>query len=224
MDESSLLRQVASWGYYLLPRSHPHSPGHPGLLIAIRQTPTEMHFDPETVQLHLCGSDGGSEAVTLTLTSSLPGSSRVCPGMVSLHDRVDKRADFFVFGGSLEASFHPGETVYALRSPAPILAVTEDSRTISGQLACETQAKLAGIQSRWGAYDKAFEQRLAQVDPVELYQASLHSILQRYEKAPALRQSFPGFYTALSHEKQWLAQAQQWPAHPVGLDELLAPR
>lgn len=222
MDESSVLRQVANWGYYLLPRLHPHSPGHPGLLIAIRQTPTEKHFDPETVQLHLCASDGGSEVVTLTLTSSLPGSSRVCPGMVTLHDRVDKRAGFFIFGGSLEASFNPGETVYALRSAAPILPVTE-SQSISGQLACETQALLAGLQSRWGAYDKAFEQRLAQVDPVELYQASLHAILQRYEKAPALRQSFPGFYTALSHEKQWLAQAQQWPARPVGLDELLAP-
>jgi hypothetical protein len=89
VDESSLLRQVAGWGYYLLPRSHPHSPGHPGLLIAIRQKPTEKHFDPQ-------------------------------------------------------------------------------------------------------------------------------SILQRYEKAPALRHSFPRFYAALAEEKQW-------PAHPVGLDELLAP-
>ena len=223
MDESSLLRQVSNWGYYLLPRSHPHSPGHPGLLIAIRQTPTEMHFDPETVQLHLCGSDGSSEAVTLTLTSSLHGSSRVCPGMVILHDRVDKRADFFVFGGSLEASFSPGETVYSLYSTAPILPVTEDGQGFSDQLAFETQAMIGRLQAGWGAYDKAFEQRLAQVDPVELYLACLQSIWQRYEKAPALRHSFPRFYADLAQERQWLAQAQQWPAHPVGLDDLLAP-
>lgn len=217
------MRQVASWGYYLLPKSHPQSPGHPGLLIAIRQMPTEKHFDPEAVQLHLCGSDGGAEAVTLTLTSSLHGSGRVCPGLVILHDRVDKRADFFVFGGSLEASFSPGETIYSLASAAPILPVTTDSQSFSNQLAFETQAMIGGMLARWGAYDKAFEQRLAQVDPFELYLASLHSILQRYEKAPALRHSFARFYAALAQEKQWLAQAQQWPAHPVGLDGLLAP-
>jgi hypothetical protein len=36
-------------GYYLLPKFHPHSPGYTGLLVAIRERPTGMHFDPESI-------------------------------------------------------------------------------------------------------------------------------------------------------------------------------
>lgn len=223
MDTQTALRQVDNWGYYLLPRSHPQSPGHPGLLVAIRQTPTQQHFDPEAIQVQVCSSDGTAESVTLALTSSLHGPDRVCPGLVMLHDRVDKRANFFTFGGSLEAISSSGETVYVLESPAPILPVTGDSRSISDQLAYEAKALLGKVQAQWGMYDKGFDQRLAQVEPLELYLATVHSILTRYSRVPALRQSFPRFYAALLEEKQWLARQKQWPATPAKLEDLLAP-
>jgi hypothetical protein len=37
MGEQSLLGLMKDWGYYLLPRSHPDSPGYSGLLVAIRE-------------------------------------------------------------------------------------------------------------------------------------------------------------------------------------------
>jgi hypothetical protein len=72
-------------------------------------------------------------------------------------------------------------------------------------------------------HDKGFDQRLAQVEPLELYLAAVHSILTRYTRAPALRHSFPRFYAALAEEKQWLARQKQWPATPAEWEDLFAP-
>ncbi|MFQ5814516.1 MAG: hypothetical protein ACE5I2_15160 [Anaerolineae bacterium] len=42
-----------------------------------------------------------------------------------IRDRVDKVVGFFTYGGWLESISVPGETVYSLRSPAPILELTD---------------------------------------------------------------------------------------------------
>ena len=204
MDEQTLFEQIKELGYYLPPKSHSSSPGHPGLLVAIRATPTRMHFDPEGIHLALSSADGASESANLSLHSPFQDSRRVCPGQVAIHDRVDRRIHFFVFGGLLEAVFRPNETIYSFTSAAPILEITHHPESMSNQLAIETEAMLGGMKALWGLDDKGFTQRLNQIEPLELYRSSLHTILQRYERAPALRQSFREFYVALVQERNWL--------------------
>ncbi|MDH4138431.1 MAG: hypothetical protein OEW09_17190, partial [Anaerolineae bacterium] len=150
MEEQSILQVMENWGYYLLPKPYPHSPGYTGLLVAIRKIPTEKHFDPQTIRLRLRDKYDQAKWTTLWLHSpqELPikASVHVCPGEVMLRDRTDKRVDFFVFGGSLEAVSVPGETVYSLRSPAPILWLTDDPETVPDQLASETQVLIGELQ------------------------------------------------------------------------------
>jgi hypothetical protein len=227
MEEQSILHLMENWGYYLLPKSHPDSPGYTGLLVAIRKLPTEKHFDPKTIRLRLRDEYDQARWTTLGLHSpvELPikASIHACPGEVILRDHTDKRADFFVFGGSLEAVSVPGETVYSLRSPAPILRLTDDPESVPDQVASETEALIGELRVRWGSDEEGFARRLAQVDPFQFYLATLQAILARYERDHhALQDAFHVFYLALRDEKRRLMDGGQWPAILPALEELLA--
>ena len=223
MSEQSVVHQMENWGYYLLPKQHPHSPGYSGLLVAIRETPTEMHFDPESMRLRLTDAHGAADWTTQSLRWFFRGTRRVFPGRVILRDRIDKRVAFFAFGGSVEATHIPGEAVYSLRSPAPVLRLTGPPETTPDQLAFETEVALGELAARWIPNEDEFARRLAQMNPLQLYLASLHSILARYKQTFALREIFHDLYNALLAEKRWLMKTGQWPATPLSLEELLAP-
>ena len=221
MSEQSILNSMENWGYCLLPRPYPDSPGCSGLLVAIREIPTKHHFDPESMELRLYNADNPAHRVILKLQPPFSGSRRVSPGRVVLHDRIDKRAHFFTFGGSLEVTTTSGETVYSLHSPAPILEITGNLKHVPDQLAFEVEAMLARFQAEWGSNDESLGRRLAQIDPLQFYQASLQAILRVYEQNRAFQESSPEFYLMLLNEKEWLAQTGQWSATLPRLKDLL---
>jgi hypothetical protein len=221
MDEQTIFNLIINEGYHLLDRPHPHSPGHTGLLVAIREAPTGQHFDPELIELCLSESNQKVGPVKLTLKPSFSGVKRVCPGQVVLRDRIDKRVYFFVYGGTLEASSRDGTTVYVLRSPAPILAMSSGLESIPEQLASETEALLAKMHARWGRNDQGFIQHLAQVDPLRLYVATIRSMLSMYQLSPTLRESYHSLYEMLFGEKEWLIQLGQWSTTAPDLEDLL---
>ena len=223
MNRTSILNEMKDWGYRLLPQTHSHSPGYSGLRIAIRETPTKLHFDPESNRLRLRDRTGSADWTMLKLESPDRGIGHVCPGRVIVRDRLDKRVVFFTFGGSLEVASAPGVIVYWLHSPAPVLELAEPEESIPDQLACETEALMATLQARWGSNDSGFAQRLAHVEPLQFYLASLYSILLRYSQSQALRDTFEDFYNALLEEKRWLVETGRWSAQPLMLEALLAP-
>lgn len=223
MDEQSLLELMRNWGYYLLPKSHRDSPGYTGLLIAIRQQPTGEHFDPQRLRLRLQDADGVVRWRTLDWLTPLEASAHACPGRLILRDRFDKSVEFFTFGGTLEVTSGPGEMVYSLRSPAPILELTDHLETVPNQLAAETESLMDEVAVRWGLDEDGFEQRLAEVAPLRFYLASVQSILLHYERARALEQVYRELYETLRREREWLIEEGLWPANPPMPEDLLAP-
>jgi len=223
MDEQSILRRMEYWGYYLLPKSHPNSLGYTGLVVPIRETPTGEHYDPESIHLRIIEKDKDMYWATFRLKVLFQKSRNIGPGQVTLRDRTDNRVKFFTFGGLLEAVSVPGETVYSLRSPAPILDLNGSLESVADQLAFETEAMIAKQDARWGLNERGFLRRLAEADPFEFYLATLYSILQHYEQYSALRMSFRHFYAALLREKKWLLEADQWPLIPRELNQLFDP-
>jgi hypothetical protein len=223
MDEQSVLELMRNWGYYLLPKSHDESPGYTGLLVAIRKQPTGQHFDPQTLHLRLRDEKGVARWRAPSWIMPLEESAgRVCPGHVSLRDRHDKSVEFFTFGGSLEVASGRDEIVYALRSPAPILELTAHE-TAADLLASEAESLMAEAEAKWGRDEEGFNQRLAEVDPLELYAATLQSILLHYELAQTLEKVYHAFYEGLLQEKGWLVAQDLWPSKPSSLEDLLAP-
>jgi hypothetical protein len=217
MDEQTIFNIMTAEGYHLLDRLHAHSPGYAGLLVAIRNTPTRQHFDPEAIELCLSEPNQKVRPVKLTLTLSFTGVRQVYPGKIILHDRIDKRVYFFVYGGTLEAASRNGATIYVLRSPAPILVMSNGLASVPEQLASKTEAFLAEMHARWGQNDQGFIQYLTQADPLWLYAAIIRSILNTYQQKPSLRESYHALYETLLSEKEWLIQLGQWSTQAPGL-------
>lgn len=216
----TLIAQVENWGYFLLPPSHPASPGYTGLLVAMRATPTGKHFDPETLHLHIVGAHGRPEAVSFIRNSEFGVTQRVAVGEIKLTDRRSKAIEFFTFGGSLEALALEEETVYSVRSLAPILFLTPLVDTPSDQLVSEVQVQLNALRAKWGAREIEFEQRLAAIPPQNLYDAALHSLLEKYANSHALHDTFAPFYKMLTQETEWLKTNGMWNGAGLTLEQL----
>ena len=224
MNEQSVLELMKSWGYHPLAKPHPGSPGHTGLLVAIRKEPTDKHFDPQTLHLRLRDEYGGAGWKTLSWLSPLEGSGHVCPGTVTLKDRSGRQIEFFTFGGSLEMTSGPGEMAYSLRSPAPVLELTAHEETVPDQLAAEAEELLARIEVKWGTDEKGFNRQLAEVDPLQFYLSALASIVNHYEQVQVLEEAYHELSLALCREREWLVEKSLWLAKPLALEDLLAHR
>ena len=223
MDERAVLEVVKDLGYQLLPQTHRYSPGGSGLLVAIRKEPTGKHYDPETMHLHLRDVHGMAKQRSLSLLSPGPDSDRVCPGHVILSDRLDKRVEFFTFGGSLEVIPAPDAQVYVLRSPAPVLALVAEEETVADLLAAETEALLGQVQVHWGKDEHGFNRRLAETEPLEFYVGTLHSLIENYEHCHPLEETLHELCDMLHREKEWLIGQGLWPPKPTLLEDSLAP-
>lgn len=221
--DNALIRTMEHWGYRLEPDQHPYAPGHHTLLIAMREAPTEKHFDPEMIRLRMGEAGDALHWSTLGLKYPLHGQRRAGLGRVIISDRVDKRIEFFTYGGTIEAIHGDNEVVYALRSPAPILEIDPEPEDFSAELAFESEVIVAEAQAQWRGNEAGFARRLSELEPARCYLAAIHTILARYQRNRSLRDGFHLFYAALQKEVEHLAALGYWPGEPTGLDDLLAP-
>jgi hypothetical protein len=220
----SLLRKLGSdWGYQLLPRSHPGSPGYTGLLVSIQKQPAGARFRPKNLRLLLGSREGVAEWRTLSWRSPPLADERICPGPLLLSDWLGERIDFYTFGGSLEVIPGHEELILSVRSPAPILELIEQKETIADQLASGTEALVGQLRANWGRDDVGFSRRLAELHPFQFYLACLQSLLLSYECSQALEEVYHECRDALLREKEWLITQGLWPANAPTLEDLLSP-
>jgi hypothetical protein len=208
-------------GYTFYPPLHRQDPGHPRLDISLRSSPTELHFDPEKVELHILSPDGDIE--TLVVTHPWTGISeyRVYPGRIVIRDRKDKTARAFTFGGKLEIHSEENQTISTIQSNAPILSLTIE-RSVAVMLAEEVEILLAERRGAWAEDLDGFENRLKSIDPLTLYLASLNTLRKRFDKFPTTidspSQKFSHF---LLVESQAIQELHHLPSHADTLEELL---
>lgn len=201
---------MADWGYYLLPKSHPDSPGFGGVAIAMRQTPTEQHFDPELIELRMIEQSEGTWT-TLTFYSSLNGNKEVQPGRIIIIDRFEKHVEFFTFGAMVEEIRGLHDVVFVFTSDAPVLVVTGDTNDPGDQIASEADELLArrqALQMRhvMPGMPVTVHTQFAK----NLYQTSLMETIQHYERVAMLKWARPRVYAALLHERARLISEGSW--------------
>jgi hypothetical protein len=221
--EPSMVEQARQWGYVLLAPHHPHCPGHAGLLFALHDKPGNAFFEPELVELWLRDHRGRADRTRLSCMPRPGEDCQICPGPICLHDRAGGRADFLTFGGSLSLVEPGAPQVYALRSPAPILELSDPTEPEPAHLAIETEALLSQMHARWGADDEGFFCELARVSPLALYAATLNSLIDHLRQSPALRNQWPEFYGLLQRERHWLRKMGRWPVPEIILEQILVP-
>lgn len=221
MLDEAMLNKLETVGYHTPPPPHKSAPGHTGLMVLLHQQPIETDFDPQSIHLKVHNWDGTVHWTTFEIDTAFPSERSICPGKAIVSSRSGDEVSFFVFGGKLEGMLMAGKTLYSVQSSAPILSLTHQIHDVDTQLAVEAEALLAQVQAELGWPDQPYWHRLIEIDPFQLYIASINTILNRYELSAALRQAEHHYYEALKEEKVRLIQTQKWPDPVPTLHELL---
>jgi len=218
MNQRPFLQRLETLGYYTLPRPHPDSPGYGGLLVVLRQNP--HGHEPAKIQLRLHDWDGKTTMIHLHADMDQPFSHVVCPGQIIIHSQQEREVTFYNFGGSLESEALAGETVYSLRSAAPVLELVPERKTIADLLADETEGLYARAEAQQQLSSQQLLHRLVKVGPEAVYLAILQSLLPE-DKDTTVSHRDPDFVKMLNRERNWYQKTGRWPLFPHDLATLL---
>ena len=169
-------------GYVFTPGRRPSEPGYSRLDIALRDTPSEHHFDPSSVRA-MVAHEQTVDYWTIEHAWSGEKSLRICAGPLDLADRKNKRVEIFSFGGQLAIEGQDTLTSIVFTSPAPIL-ILRAVESVSSLLAQEAEILLAQRCAALESHPGEFDRRLIEVDPMVLYRSILHAVLARLEALP----------------------------------------
>ncbi len=211
-------------GYVFYPREYPHAPGHPRLDITIRKAPTGRHFDPVAVHLLIRSRphipSGGVETISIHHPWPYESQFQACAGRIIIDDRFDKKVEAFTFGGNLSVLTQESETSCVLESPAPILELISTS-SIAIALAEETEILLAERRAEWLPDIEAYEQRLTNVSPHDLYTTCLETLRQKHEHVQHLTEETHQLIRFIEDEIRALKEQKLWPDRVAALTEIL---
>ncbi len=219
MDNYTFLQRLEALGYYTLPRSHSESPGYTGLLVVIRQAP--HGHEPLRVQIPLHDRNGRTSTVNLHAEIGQALSQVVGPGKIVIRSGQGREATFYSFGGNLESEALAGETVYSLRSAAPILELVSERETIGDLLAEETEILFAQAEAQLRLSSEELLDRLIRTGSEAVYLAVLQSLLAEEEDPAAGHVRQGDFRKMLAGEKIWCQSSGRWPKNPHDLTALL---
>ena len=91
------------------------------------------------------------------------------------------------------------------------------------QLAAEVESLLAGAETHWEHDEHGFDRRMAEIEPLQFYMGTLHSLLGQYEHCHSLEEIYHELCGVLRQERTWFAGQGLWPEEPYMLEDLLAP-
>jgi hypothetical protein len=209
-DEAAL--HVEHLGFLDVNGTAPQAPGGSNLVVALRDRPTLVHFDPERVE-HWAAEAGRGRPAEITRKTDVPLERPFSWGTIRVVDRLEVFNSFLTFGGVARAvARDPSTTLVVLSSHAPILRSTGHSQAVdlsTGEVGAFFARMMIPIDFTPGA-----EARVAAADPMALYGAFHVSVEARLEASEELRESHPGFAAWCGRERRRLAQVfeREWAA------------
>ena len=188
--------------------------------VYVSSIPTEKHFDVLHVILNVESQYGGLERLKISHPWELQSSYRVCPGMVILEDRKDKKEEAFCFGGQLTINVKESLTECILLSPAPILEFDENlpMKVIFIE---KVEILLAEYRADY-SNDKDYEMHLCTAAPFDLYSACLKNLLDEVKSKAYKDDINLQFLNYLHKEKYRLSTAGLLKDTIPSLDEIFA--
>lgn len=208
-------------GYYFRPPTPALPAGHLCLEFNLYSQPTYQHFDPQNASVFV-KAEHGIEVLEISHPWFGAHELTLVAGRVALIDRVDKSMQAFCFGGRLSLHDQGRYTRGVLDSPAPILEITPYQPDVLW-LVTGIEALLATRRGAWSADELEYEQRLAQMAPLDLCAICLANFETRLETTPnAVR---TGEYWAQRHLinalQRSLAKFPGFPSETPTLEEVL---
>ncbi len=201
LDEAA--HHVENLGFHDVNGTAPGAPGGANLVVALRERPTLVHFDPERVE-HWVTDAGRGRPAELSRDTAVPLERPFAWGTIRVIDRLGVFNSFLTFGGTLRAAARdPATTLAVFASHAPILRSTGHSQAVdlsTGEVGAFFARMRIPIDYTPGA-----EARIAEATPIELYAAFHASIEERLARSEELRETHPQFAAWCRQERQRLA-------------------
>ena len=177
LDEAK--RRLAVWGF----QAHADLPDGPGpafLLVALRPTPTLLHYDPDAVEYWATEQGRGARRL-LSRTTPMPLTASFSWGPIRLIDRLGVTNDYLTFGGRLDAAEVEDVVVAAFASPAPILRRGGHSQ--GWDKGADAVGAFFGRLMVQVDFTPGFESRLAEASPLTRYAAFVRDERERCARA-----------------------------------------
>jgi hypothetical protein len=200
LEPQTAAARLANLGF-LSSSDLPDRPGPAYLLVALRDTPTLHHYDPEAVD-YWVNSDGRGSRRRLTRDSVLPIDAEFSWGMVRIVDRLRVTNEYLTFGGRLTAAEVDGVTIAVFTSPAPLLRRGGHSQ--GWDPGAESLGAFFGRVLVAVDYEPGFEARVASADPITRYAAFVADAMARYRSSATLRAQRQDLWTILQAEERRL--------------------
>lgn len=159
------------------------------LVVALRETPTKRHYDPELITFWRAGANGRGHRVDLSLLSTFPTQGPFSWGPIEIMDRLGVSNTFISFGGVMSAERTDPETVVVtFRSGGPILRRGGHSQRYD-QLAAEMTAFFARLLVPID-FEPGAEARISATPPIVLYAAFLQHDVARLRAGELVREVY----------------------------------
>jgi hypothetical protein len=159
------------------------------LVIAIREEPTERHFDPESITYWRTDHAGHGGPAELDFATRVPLRTDVSWGPIEITDRFGVTNTWVSVGGTLEAERTDLSTIVAtFRSPGPILEQGGHSQGYD-RLGAAMTAFFARLKAPISAIPGA-ERRLSAARPIERYAAFLRHDVGRIASSDLVRDAY----------------------------------
>jgi len=211
IDPASAAPRLATLGFLASgSRTDLASPGY--LLVALREEPTRIHFDPEHIEYWTSQAGRGSRRI-IDRDTRLPLTDEVSWGPIRVTDRLGESNEYVGFGGQLNVARIDGAVIAAFTSPAPLLVAGGHSQ-VGEQLAAMVGAFFARLLLAID-YEASFETTLAGLDPLARYSAFVANQYSRYRASPGLRDEAADLARLIEREERRL-RVDQGPAWSAG--------
>jgi hypothetical protein len=211
---------VADLGF-LLDRDLPSGERDALLVLALRESPTRLHFDPELVEYWAADETGRGRRSELTFATGMPLRRTFSWGSIEVVDRFGVSNSFVSLGGVLEARrLDAGSAVAAFSSPGPILRRGGHSQAYD-QFAAELTAFFARMMVPIDFMPGA-EALISNADPADRYAMFLQHELTRLGANEQVRNAYGADARLVRAEALRLVQhrADAWAAGAGLLDAL----
>jgi hypothetical protein len=188
LDRTSVTSLVGDLGFQLrwdLPTAR-----HGALLVvALRDEPTERHFDPEVIRYWRADPTGRGRTAHVTIDTPMPFAHDFAWGPIEIEDRFGISNAWVSFGGVLEAwSPDPRTRIAAFRSPGPILRRGGHSQAYD-RFAAELLAFFARMMVPID-FTPGAEQSISTTAPIVRYAAFLQHEIARLRANEAVRGAY----------------------------------
>lgn len=168
------------------------------LEITLLPAPSQEHFDPEMVRLHIRAEQGWIDTLEISHPYSGAEQLTLAPGRVILTDRKHKVVEAYTLSGELFIESTAAATHCTLTSPLILPLLNQDS--LQTLLAAEIEGIFAMRRAAHLENLEQFEQMFLHLTPDELYCACLNNLNAHWHGYPLQHDA------AMQHLHQWVQE------------------